>query len=498
MVFIALVWLVACLRVDQLPDIALENSTPFLAFPLANLEVLSNDFIKELEKDADIRLNEDDIYTVFFTSDSFIQSKDDLFPRTLFGLPVPILDSVVTLPVPAVSELNLSKGILKGDQLIFVFNSSENTDVSLTVSLPDLSLEGKPYTADLIIPFDGAAPSSLTTAPLDLNGYEVDFTNKLLTLRYDARRANGERIVLPLSFAQISAFDFSYLEGSISKTSIPTGLQRIEIDIQDTLIEGDYQFQNPKIHFDIANNFGIPIGIKVKEVFVIGSDLQPHPLVSDLFEEIIQLDYPGFDQKGEVITDRFSFDKTNSNLLDLAQNDIVAIDYDLDIIINPENIPDAQFFVLDSSRAVITAEVELGFDATIEAVRIEKTMGIDLNSLDSVSFLRFKVVIENGLPLSFDPLLILEDSLTALQLPLTESSGLVIESALTDGNGNILESSKNALFYQINQDQISQAVSMNRLKVQLSLQSPESGRIPAIIKPGQMMDVRIGVEAKLK
>ncbi|MBK8505555.1 MAG: hypothetical protein IPL46_27170 [Saprospiraceae bacterium] len=481
-----------------MPDIVLENSTPFLAFPLANLKVLSNDFIKELENDADIGLNDDGIYTIFFTSDSFIQSKEDLFPRMSFGLPVPILDSVVALPVPAISELNLSKGILKGDQLIFLFNSSENTDVTLTVSLPNLSLGGEPYRANYIIPFDGAAPSSLTTEPLDLNGYEVDFTEKVLTLRYDARRADGERIVLPLSFAQISAFDFSYLEGSINRTSIPTGLQRIEIDIQDTLIEGDYQFQNPKIHFDIANNFGIPIGIKVKEVFVVGSDLQQHPLVSDLFEDIIRLDYPGFDQKGEVITDRFSFDKTNSNLLDLAQNDIVAIDYDLDIIINPENTPDVQFFVLDSSRAVITAEVELGFEATIEVVRIEKTVAIQLGDLDSLSFLRLKVVIENGLPLSFDPQLVLEDSLTGAQLPLSESSGQMIESATTDDSGNILESSQNVLFYQISEDQIIQAVSMNRLKIELSLKSPNGGRIPAIIKPGQMMEIRIGAEVKLK
>ena len=146
------------------------------------------------------------------------------------------------------------------------------------------------------------------------------------------------------------------MEGTISKTIIPTGLQRIEIDIQDSLVEGSYQFQDPKIHFDIANNFGIPIGIRVKDVYVLGTDLIPKALESNLFDQIIELQYPAFEEQGRVVLERISFDKQNSNILDLAQNDIMAIDYDLDVVINPNEIKDARFFVLDSSRAVITAE----------------------------------------------------------------------------------------------------------------------------------------------
>src|SRR5690606_27698083 len=181
-------------------------------------------------KKTDIRLNDDQVFAAFFRSDSFIQKKDDLFPKTTFGLPIPIVDSVVSLPVPGFSEITLHKGVLKGDQLTFVFNSAETTDIALRVSIPQLLRDENPFLVEYMIPYDGNVPSSVMTPALDLNGYTVDFSDNLLTLWYDARKPDGQRVVLPLSFARISAFDFSYLEGTIARTTLSAGLQRIDID----------------------------------------------------------------------------------------------------------------------------------------------------------------------------------------------------------------------------------------------------------------------------
>lgn len=495
--FCTLILVASCLRVDQLPDIELEDTSSFLAFPLVMIHVQSDELIAELQKETDIRLIDEQLFAAYFRSDPFIQSKQDLFPKTTFGFPIPILDSVVSIPVPVLGEIALNKGILKGDQLIFVFNSAEMTDVSLQVTIPQLSKDGIPFMVDYTIPFDGNPPSSITTPPQDLSGFTVDFSGDVLTLEYDARTTDGTRVLLPLSFAQITAFDFSYLEGSISSSTIPTGLQRIDIDIQDTLIDGEYRFENPKIHFDIANSFGIPIGIKVKEVYIIGNDLEPHPLISELFDEIIDLQFPGFNQMGQVITDRISFDKTNSNIAELAQDNIVAIDYNLDIIINPENEEESQFFVLDTSKAVITAEVELSFDARISNIQIEKTVAIDLEALDSLTYLRLKLVAENGIPLSFSPTLILQDTLTQSAISLSETNGVIIESALVDDVGNQISPSENVLFYSVGEEQIKEAAAMNQLKLILTIQSPLEGEVPAKIKSGQGIEVRIGAEVIL-
>lgn len=493
-----LVGFFSCLRVDQLPEVELEDSAPFLAFPLVSLQLQSDDLMAELGKKTDIRLNEEQVFAAFFRSDSFIQTKDDLFPKTTFGLPIPIVDSVVSLPVPGISGITLHKGVLKGDQLTFVFNSAETTDIALRVSIPQLIRDEDPFLGEFTIPYDGDVPSSVMTPALDLNGYTVDFSDNLLTLRYDARKPDGQRVVLPLSFARISAFDFSYLEGTITRTTLSASLQRIDIDIQDSLIEGSYRFENPKIHFDIANSFGIPIGVKVKEVYVIGDDAQPQPLISDLFDQTIILRYPGFDQQGELVTDRITFDRTNSNLLDVTRNDIVAIDYNLDVIINPEDLSGARFFILDTSKTVITAEIELGFDATIREASVEKLVDIDLTALDSVRYLRLKLTAENGIPLSFNPVLILRDTSSQEELTLSESVGNLIESAQTDETGNQVSPTQNVLYFEMDEERVVQARTMNQLSLRLTVQSPAGGDLPARIKPGQTIAVKIGAEAKLQ
>jgi len=476
----------------------LENTSPYIAFPIAHLALSSNELIAELEDDVQIGINDGDIYTAYFESDSFTQRKEDLFPKTSFGLPIPIFDSIVTIPVPDVAGLSLSKGILKGDQLIFTFNSTEIEDVSLDIMIPQLSKDGLPFRQNYTIPFDGSAPSTLVTPSIDLAGYAVDFSARSLTFTYDARRTNGDRIVLPLSFAQITAFDFSYLEGSIANTTIPTGLQRIEIDIQDSLVQGSYQFQDPKIHFDVSNSFGIPIAIRVKDVYILlGNDMIPRALESELFDQIIELQYPAFEEQGKVVSERLSFDKLNSNILDLAHNDIVAIDYDLDIIINPKETIDERFFVLDTSRAIITAEVELSFDATVDAVSISKSVPVDLSRLDLLDFLRLKVVVDNGLPLSFEPILVLEDTLVNDEIELVEEIGVRIENALTDNLGEVTGAMSSILHYTLTDDQLGQARLMNRMTATFILKSPNQGILPARIKPGQQLTMRIGAEAKL-
>lgn len=490
--------LIACLKVDQLPDIELENTSPFIAFPVANLKLTSDELIEQLDGDVDIDVNAEGIYTVTFTSDPFIQTKEDLFPKTNFGLPIPIFDSVVTLPVPNIAELSLETGVLKGDQMIFTLNSLENSDVKIKLRLPQLTKTNEPYEQEFIIPFDGAAPSTFVSPPIDLEGYSVDFSKDNLTLIYDARREDGQRIVLPLSFAQITAFDFSYLEGHIAQTNLPTGLQRVDIDIQDSLLEGSYQFQNPKINFDIANSFGIPIGIQVKDVFIIGGDLIPQPLNSSLFDDILYLDYPQYDEKGQVVRERITFDKNNSNLLELTHNDIIAIDYNLDIIINPANSDDNRFFVLDSSRAVLTAEVELSLEAIVEAVTVEKKVGINFSRLDSLEFIRLKVVIDNGLPLSFEPRLVMRDTIGQVEMNLQEEAETPIASADTDNLGNVINSRQSTLYYTLSKDQLLVSQTMNQLEATFILRSPNEGTISTRIKPGQELLMRMGAEAKLK
>jgi len=484
--------------VDDLALLELEFVEQFLAFPVGSVELVSDDLIEELAKEVKIELNEDEIFTAFFRSKPIVRDKEDLFPRTEFGIPIPILDSVVSLPIPLLEEAELDRGILKGDEVVFVFNSTEEERVDVKVSIEELTKDGLPLVLNYVIEPSGSGTTFFTSEPIDLDGYSVDFSGGSMTMRYDARLPGGQRIIFPLSFVQISALDFSYLEGTISRSSFASESDRIDIDIQDSLIAGSYQFQNPKIHFDVQNSFGIPIGIRVKTVTMVSEDLRRTPLVSSLFDQVILLEYPDFDQKGTTIHDQFTFDKSNSNIVDVATDDVIAVEYELDVVIHPDESSTTDFFVLDSSAAIVSALFELSFDAKVEDVRVKRSIGVDLQTLDSLSYLRLKMVVDNGIPLSFSPVFTLRDTVTNDSLLLQSDPRAEILTAVTDEFGDVLTVSTSTLYYELPENQLLDILKMNQLEADITLQSPTDGNSATRMRPCQTLDIRIGAEAKIR
>lgn len=490
--------LVTCIKPEDLPTLEVEPSTPHLAFPLLKARLTTDDLVAEVKSNAAISVNEEGVFHVVFDADPVIRAKSDIFPKTTFGLPVPILDSVVRLPVPSIAEADIDSAVFKGDSLHFILNSFEEGDVTIDLVIPEIGRSGVPLSKQYVIPFSNSPPSTLITPKIALDGYELNLASGFLNLRYDARKEDGTRIILPLSFAQIDAFDFSYVQGQIGTTIFNTGLQNIPVDIQDTLIDGTYQFTNPRIHFDITNSFGVPIGIVAKEVVLVTSSGKIHDIKSTLFDDITIISHPGIDEVGGSRIDRITFDRDNSNIVDIAQNDIAEIDYDIDIIVNPLSLPDRDFFVTDSSAVRVEASVDLSFEATVQEINLEQGLRVMLEKLDSISSLRLKVVLRNGMPLEFAPQISLLNSLQADTIFLQPESTDLVSSAETDESGNVLTTTESVIYYSLAEDLLMQLKDYTEMVLTLTLQSPDAGRKPTIIRPEQMLEVLIGAEAQLR
>ena len=489
--------LMSCLDQTDFTELEIESVNPVLAIPLLSGIVTTNQLVEEIQENAVVVVNEDGIYAAQFFSDPFIQRKDDIFPKVLLGLPIPILDSVVTLPLAAFQEATLSRATLKGDQMFFILNSNAEEDITVEIKIPNLKKDGKEFSFVYQVPFDGSSPSSLTTPMIELDGYLMEAIEGQVKLVYDARKSDGSRIVLPLSFVRVNAFDFSYIEGQIGQTIVPTGIQSIDIKIEDSLVEGTYKFEDPKIHFDITNSFGIPIGVAVTELFLVSRMGELKQIQSTLFNDIITLSFPSLDQVGQAAVDRITFDKNNSNILDLIGGDIVEIRYNLDIITNPEQ-DDRQFFLTDSSEAVLDATLDLSFAATIEMVTAEHNAPVQLGDIDTLSEARIKIFVDNGMPLSFFPeLSFFSLSGTWLKLNPDDNNGR-IEAASADELGNVTDNVLSAIYYTLNGEELPVLAQMDSVQATLSVQSPQEGSHPSIIRPGQILEFGIGIEARLR
>ncbi len=485
----------SCLHKSDFGDLTIESSNPILAIPLVTGSITSEDLIEEMRKTASVIVNDQGVYAAQFHSEPFIQTKSDIFPKIIVGLPIPILDNPVSLPVTSLANATISKATLSGDQLIFILNSRDTTDVVVDISIPNLSKGGEIFTMQYMIPFSGTVPSNFTSSPIDLSGYDVAVTDGTLRLEYKALRPDGKETELALSFVSINALDFSFLEGQIGSASLPTGLQSIDVNISDTLLEGSYRFEDPKMHFDITNSFGIPLAIQVNQVYLESKSGEQKQVESILFDQTFRIAHPSIDQIGETVTTRITFDKSNSNVVDLVQVDIAKIWYDVNILTNPDNSL-ANFFLTDSSLAKLTATIDLSFAATIRDIGVQHKAEVFLQEIDSLSEGRIKVFVENGIPLSFAPSFEFF-ARNGFKVPLP-STGSSIAAARTDSEGMVLAPVTSSLYYSVNQEMIQDLTKMDSVRVDLRLQSPLSGTTPSVIKPGQRLDFGIGIEAHLR
>lgn len=488
---------VACVKPSDFSEIELEDSAPTLAFPLVEATITSDELVEAIDTSITVVLNDDGLFAMQFSAEPYVENAEVLFPKLTIDLPIPILDSMVSLPVPSFDGFQISTGVLKGDQMSFILNSTELSKVDVSIQIPQLSKGNDPFLGQYTVPAATFLPGSLTTDPINLNGYEVDFSSGNLSLRYQAINDMGDKIILPLSFVIVNAFDFSYLEGKLSQTRLNTGLQEIDIDIRDTTLDGDIQFQDPKIHFDISNSFGVPVGLQVNRVYLVNHSDESAEITSALFDDLVLIESPDFDEIGSTVTQRITLDRTNSNVLEVASTDIKDLFYDIDIVLNPDT-EDEVFFVTDSSKAQIDALVDLSFDATVQDLRVERVLDVSLDGLDTLDFLRLKMYVENEVPLAVSPELQFGSSSSSDIWVLEADDQKTIEAATLDANGSLVVSQVSELYFTLTAEELVQLENFNILTAILYFDSPGDGTDATMLRPNQRVFIGVGAEAGLK
>lgn len=490
-------WTISCIQLDELPDVELARSEPTLAVPIAQVRILSQDLVAQLDDDIELGLNSEGVYTAHIHADTFVQSRRDLFPQVTIPFPIPILDTVSSLPFPTMIDANITRAVIEGETLIFSLNSTEPSEVSVMIRIDQLVKDGEPLVKEYTIPGNNGALSNLVTEPIDLHGYEVDLTSGSIQLVYDARNDKGERITLALSFAQIDTISFSHLEGTVGRSALGHVQASVPIDLQDTLIKGSYKFTDPKIIFSLRNSFGVPIGINVQVLNVVFEDSSRISLKSPLLDDIISINYPPFDQMGRTAFDEIDFDQHNSNLEEVLTNEVIAVEYDFEIIANPLGDGNLPFFVVDTSMLQVDTKFELSFDANINAIQVEQSVGISLDSLDRFSSIELKLVADNALPLAFDLELSARDTVSDQVVVFPSAEGGLLSAAKVDEGGTVIEATRSVVQYGLEDAEILHLSKSHVLIAKIVVSSPQMGTMRAIIKPDQGLDLGIGAILKV-
>jgi len=390
-----------------------------------------------------------------------------------------------------VDELRIKSGALS-----YNLTNEYDRPVTVTLRIPDARKDGVPFETSSTLPaWDGTGdvPTfSNSDMPEDLEGYILTIPQDSLYFEYDIVADDGE--VLTPSRQTIVAFTnlrFSFMRGYLGRELYPGGRDTIEIDFFDSYQDGEIFFEDPTITMTLVNTFGVPALAQVSVLNVVDVEGNIIPITGQAVEEGFNFNYPTV--PGDTAYTTFVFDNSNSNIAEVLSARPVALDYEIDALINPDADTEIIGFLTDSAAYTATVRVELPLYGNASDFTVRDTFAIGImDRYEDVRGVDFRLTTHNGLPLEIELAGTFLDAEGNALADLTDGRIQLLEAAPVDGEGNgtgVAERTNDITFEDTRLDAIRQAVS---LVITLDISTTDNGTPFVRVTDDQTLRVLLG------
>jgi len=389
------------------------------AIPLINSKITVESALSGQDPGLDIQFDEDGTIVLKYSSELLRKQAVEIFKPIVFPAALYFIDSMLQIRFDQLGNYNVQKGTIRGDSIRFSFTSHFNEPVQINVSIPEAYDITGTFSKTITI-----QPNSTLITPLySLRGYNFNSPNNHLTFRYDARKPNGERVLLDNAHFQFTYFLFEFVQGYLGQ-NIQKLNQEISVNIFNQWKSGLLEFADPKVTVKMDNSFGFPVKALIESFEITQLGGQTVKLESTIFDNDIYFDYPKLNEIGQVKTTEFNFDKTNSNFATAFNQKLTGVNYKIDAIVNPEDDPSFVGFYSHSSYYLLSVSVELPLIFKAENFRIEQEIDFEspVKNLEEVGDFEIKSYITNLFPVD-----------VFAQLYFMDNNGLTIDSLFTGG-----------------------------------------------------------------
>ena len=472
-------------------DEVITSSNSDWAVPLIDSKKSFNDIINGFDKQAILEILPDNTLNLHYKGEFLSRSSLDIF-KNFQNQPIPILDSVVNVPMSAPGGVTIDYADLKSGALYFSYGtlppfSPPLTELlNITIDIPQLTKNGVPFQKKF-------TAIGTYSDSLNVKGWRLTSnSNNEIVIRTDVRRANGTRIQQNALFT-IRNFQFSLVKGYLGMQVFDAPSDTIEIDFFRKWQNGNVRFENPKMSISLDNSFGMPVRSIVRTAEVVSLDGSVVKMQSSFITNGIDINYPSFAEIGKSKRTVVVFDKTNSNLASIVSANPVAINYKIDGLTNADPNQKAIGFLTDSSAFKLQVELDLPIYGTAKSFDVFDSLSLDFTKYTNVSQAEFKVTTDNGMPVDM-----------ALQGYFVNANGAVIDSFYqnstfvlrgapvgADGLPTSITSTESIL--KIDGDKLKKVMAATKLRTKLSVSTTNNGSIPVKLTSKQDVRVRIGV-----
>lgn len=369
-----------------------------LAVPLINTEIGINDFTGEnAPENVSIKVDEEDRVTLVYQGDVVRQNVTAVFPPVPF-FAFPILDTLFTVPVPFASDQRVDRAIFGETNLNVSFVSEFEEDVEVTLTIPQLTKDGEVFSVNMTVPYEGTVPVEFTSQLFSVQGWTLMSADNIITINYDARLSDGTRQKFTQAAMAFDLIVFDYVEGYFGSEVFDIKGDFIAIGVLDNWISGGLSFTDPSVKVFVENAFGFPVRSIFNSMQVVTTTGETLDMESEIIENNVDFAYPALDEPGVVKITEFSFNKDNSNIVDLFKEKVRRVTYDIDAGANPDMDETITGFVNEDSYFLVSVDVELPLEGTVNNLVLQDTVDLDMSDLEDVTSAEFKSVIANDFP----------------------------------------------------------------------------------------------------
>lgn len=431
---------------NQLEDLSRIDETRYnatYAVPIIDSEVTLSELIGDVNDDISLSVDPDGLLRFRYTGEVPAVSSDVIFARLediARGVFLPITRNRMAAPFGGADDVEIDELRVKGGMLGYGLTNGYDRPVTVKLSLPDAARNGVPFSVSAELPaYSGTGPFpsvSNPTTPIDLNGYVITVPNDSLYFELDVTDEAGNQLAPSTgTVVTISNLRFSYMEGYLGRALYPGGRDTIEVDFFDNYLEGEVFFQNPTITMTLINTFGVPALAQIGALNVIDVNGNVIPITGDAIESGFYFEFPR--TPGDTAFTTFVFDNTNSNIAEVLSARPVALDYEVNALINPDADTEIVGFLTDSSAYQARVEVELPLYGNARDFTVRDTFAVDLmNRYEDVVGVDFRLTTHNGLPLAIELQGTFLDASGNALADLTNGQLQLLEAAAVDADGN--------------------------------------------------------------
>lgn len=447
---------------------------------------------------------------------TFFTVPDQTVPETtLSGVDFPFSAPGATATISKDQVMNFNTSgekldsiLLKKGTVHISVTSDFPADIDLSIKFPSAAKGSSIVQTSLSYTYSGSGAGNWSDSKdVILDGVTLDLTNggtSFNELPFTLVAAVTDR-GQPLSASNsihvdmtIQGLTFDALFGELGSKTFNSKADTINVDILNNTVAGTFQPTGARLSLEFDNELGASIGVDLGSIGTIdnnGVQMLSGSVVSSP-QNPHTINGPTLSMIGKSVSSQIDVDGQNSNFTTLLGEFPSFIFYQFDGTLNPSN-PNAQNFVVDTSKVTINFKAEIPLEGIIKNFAIRKTFNFDGINLDQLKDFIIHQVTINSFPIDLSAQAYFQDDNGNVTDSLYLADRSLIKAAPVDSNGVSTGSTTLDRDVQLTDQQI-QDIRDAHFMTLLVIISGGAGGSPVKILQDNSLTIQLGIKGSVE